>query len=122
MTINQLKEIYEQSFNSELIKEATRSKNNRIAYNKGWDCFTSWCNKTSFIDPMQVSAKDVVRFLITMGYKGTNGKKPLSLNTLRLYRTAINDKWRNVGRLSPASEQIVDDIIKGLSRIMGGDH
>jgi len=100
------------------VREASRSKNTRLAYEKGWRCFTIWCQNTDLI-PLEAKAEDVVRFFITMATRGINGT-PLALNTLRLYRCGMNDKWDRMGISSPASTRVVDDALRGLARIHGG--
>ena len=45
------------------------------------------------------------------------GGTPLSLNTLRLYRSALNDYWRQAGRKSPADDTGVDEILRGMNRL-----
>ncbi|MCY4446632.1 MAG: site-specific integrase [Rhodobacteraceae bacterium] len=118
MTTNQLNEILKHPTNAEVIREAARSQNTRTAYNKSWKCYTDWCSNDG-IDPLQASADDIVRFFVTMGHEGTTGKKPLSLNTLKIIRSALNDKWCRLGQPSPAAEKIVDELFRGLARIMG---
>ena len=51
------------------------------------------------------------------GRKG--GGKPLSLNTLRLYRSGMNHQWKRLGLPSPASELVVDEVLRGLARLCG---
>lgn len=100
-------------------REAARSENTRLAYDKGWRCFMQWCQSNS-VRPQKATAEDVVRFLVVMGSDNQNqGNKPLSLNTLKLYRSAINDKWRGTGSPSPASASIVGEVLRGLARIRG---
>ena len=101
-----------------LIRTAAQSENTRIIYQWGWKCFTAWCKKKG-MNPQEVDADDIIRFFVAMGYEGPTGNKPLSLNTLRIFRSALNDKWTQMGIHSPASEKIIDDLFKGLARILG---
>ena len=100
-------------------REAARSENTRIAYRKGWRCFTAWCRSMD-LAPQDVGPDDIVRFLITMAKEGpSGGSGPLSLNTLRLYRSGLNDQWRRMGSPSPASARIVSEVLQGLARVHG---
>ena len=70
--------------------------------------------------PEEATSDDIVRFLVAMATEGrTGGGKPLALNTLRLYRTGLNDQWRKMGSPSPASAKIVDEVLQGLARLRG---
>ena len=102
---------------AEVLRKAARSENTRAAYEKGWRCFVSWCQGMD-LDPRGAKSNDVVRFLIAMVSR-TGGGKPLALNTLRLYRSALNDRWRKMGSPSPAAERSVDEVLQGLARLRG---
>ena len=103
----------------EVLRKAARSENTRAAYEKGWQCFVSWCQGVDLV-PRKARSDDVVRFLVAMASESrTGGGKPLALNTLRLYRSGLNDRWRSVGLLSPASAKIVDEVLQGLARLRG---
>ena len=107
------------TYSGEVLCNAARSENTRMAYEKGWRCFVSWCQGVDLV-PYEAKAEDVVRFLVAMASEGrTDGGKPLALNTLRLYRTGLNDRWRRFGSPSPASASIVDDALQGLARLRG---
>ena len=100
-------------------REAARSENTRIAYRKGWSCFTAWCRSTD-LAPQGAGPDDIVRFLVTMANEGpSGGGGPLALNTLRLYRSGLNDQWRRMGIPSPASAGIVSEVLQGLARVLG---
>lgn len=103
---------------AEAVREAARSENTRVAYEKGWKCFTTWCQSVDLV-PQEVEAHDIVRFLVAMAYEGPTGSRPLALNTLRLYRSGMNDQWRRAGLPSPASAKIVDEALQGLARVLG---
>lgn len=111
--------ILENSDCAEVLRKAARSENTRVAYEKGWQCFVSWCQSVE-LDPREARADDVVRFLVAMATEGRPGNgKPLALNTLKLYRSGLNDQWRSRGLPSPASVRIVDEVLKGLARLRG---
>ena len=103
----------------EVLRKAARSENTRVAYEKGWQCFVSWCQGVDLV-PEEAKAEDVVRFLVAMASDDrSGGRKPLALNTLRLYRSGLNDRWRSMGSPSPASARSVDEILQGLARLRG---
>ena len=103
----------------EVLRKAARSENTRAAYEKGWRCFVSWCQEADLV-PEEAKSEDVVRFFIAMASNGrSGGRRPLALNTLRLYRSGLNDRWRTMGSPSPASARIVDEILQGLARLRG---
>ena len=103
----------------EALREAARSENTRVAYAKGWRCFASWCETVDLV-PEEAESQDVVRFLVEMACEGPIGRgKPLALNTLRLYRSGLNDRWRRMGRSSPAASRSVDEVLRGVGRLRG---
>ena len=103
----------------EVLRRAARSENTQIAYEKGWKCFVSWCQDEDIV-PQEAKSDDVVRFLVNMASEGRKGGgKPLALNTLRLYRSGLNDRWRKKGLPSPASAGVVDEVLQGLARVRG---
>jgi len=103
----------------DVLRKASRSENTRAAYEKGWQCFVSWCQDQGLV-PEESGADDVVRFLVAMATKGRPGRaRPLALNTLRLYRSALNDRSRRMGLHPAASERVVDEILRGLARLRG---
>ena len=106
--------------NLELLQEAARSPNTRVAYKKGWLCFREWCEETG-MSAVEAKPDDVVKFFVSMANKGRPGSgQPLALNTLRLYRSGMNDYWRRFGIRSPAASKKVDDVLRGLARLRGG--
>ena len=111
--------ISESLCSGEMLRKAARSKNTRVAYEKGWRCFVSWCQAVDLV-PREAKADDVVRFLVSMTSEDrTGGGRPLALSTLRLYRTGLNDRWRSFGLPSPASAKVVDEVLQGLARLRG---
>ena len=107
------------AFCREVLREAAQSENTRMAYEKAWQCFVSWCQAVDVV-PQEAKSGDVVRFLVAMASEGrAGGDKPLALNTLKLYRSGLNDRWRGMGLPSPASARIVDEVLQGLARLRG---
>ena len=101
------------------LRYAARSANTRIAYEKGWRCFSGWCDSTGIL-PLDAGPGDVSRFFVAMGTEPRHpGGSPLSSSTLRLYRTALNDRWKRAGRESPAASVAVDDVLRGIARLRG---
>lgn len=99
--------------------DAAQSENTRLAYRKGWRCFVNWC-KNEGVSPNSATASNVAEFFVRLGTEPyTPNGNPLSINTLRLYRSALNDYWKRIGRPSPASSVVVDDVIRGISRVRG---
>ena len=93
----------------EALRKAAQSENTRVAYEKGWRCFASWCSGVGVV-PQDATSDDVVRFLIAMA--SGDRRKPLALNTLRLYRSGLNDRWRRMELPSPASANVVDEVLQ----------
>ena len=103
----------------DVLREAARSENTRVAYEKGWQCFVSWCDAAN-VTPREAKPSDIVRFFVAMASEGrSGGRGPLALNTLRLYRSGLNDQWRRMGSQSPAAVGVVDEVLKGLARLRG---
>lgn len=103
----------------DLFREAAHSENTRAAYKKSWKCFSSWCDQHGLI-PKKAKSRDIVNFLVSMANEGSKGsRKPLALNTLRLYRSGLNYYWRKLGLQSPTSNRMVDEVMQGLARIIG---
>lgn len=96
----------------QILRDASRSENTRLAYNKSWQWFDKWC-RLNEIHAINANAEDVTNFLIEMANNN------LTLNTLKLCRSGLNDKWRRNGFHSPASDKSVDDVLRGLARIRG---
>ena len=104
---------------ADLVREAARSENTRIAYSKSWRCFAGWCRSVD-LAPKEARPEDIVKFLVAMANDGPiGGNGPLALNTLRLYRSGLNDRWRRMGASSPASASVVDEVLQGLARFLG---
>ena len=107
------------TISADTLRQAARAENTRTAYEKAWRCFAGWCSQTDR-DPAEAGSDDVVAFLVEMGSEGRpDGRPPMALNTLRLYRTGLNDRWRRAGLPSPAAATAVDEVLKGMARIRG---
>ncbi len=100
------------------------AKNTRIAYDKGWRVFSDYCN-TRKIDPLSATQDDVADFFIYLASepRSTDATfkqgKPLSLNTLTLYKSAIANKYNEAGIASPSLSPKVNSVLKGLARYQG---
>ena len=99
------------------IRQAARSKNTQVAYTKAWTQFTLYCLKHG-LDPSKACPSDVAEFFTTLSVQPskTTGR-PLSLGTLRLYRSALNRRFAELDRASPAAASTVQDVLGGLARL-----
>ena len=93
------------------------ANNTRIAYDKGWSCFQDYCVEAG-ISPLSATPDEVVDFFIDLGSRAntSNGKR-LSINTLVLYRSAINRHYVEAQKPSPANHPKVNAVLKGLARM-----
>ena len=93
--------------------------NTRIAYDKGWNCFQEYCLSKG-IDPLYAMPEESADFLIelAMNPRPKSGKT-LSIGTVALYRSGINKKYAEAGKVSPMSHPQVNTVFKGLTRIKG---
>ena len=105
-------------FYGEVLSSAL-ANNTRIAYHKGWCCFEDYClNKQ--IDPFSATPEEIVGFLIELAtLPSPKSGKILSIGTIALYRSGINKKYVEAGKISPANHPKVDAVFKGLGRIRG---
>lgn len=108
---------FDEQLCSKIVRDAARSENTKLAYDKGWRCFSHWCESVD-ISPVDANPHDVASFFVSVGgIHRKGGQQALSLNTLRLYRSGLNDYWRKNGMESPAASKTVDDVLRGLARI-----
>ena len=115
--INCYSAFLENSGIEEMLRKAAHSENTRIAYEKGWRSFEYYCKEID-LNPLKATAADVIDFLVAMASDGqTRSGRPLALNTLKLYRSALNYQWRSMQLPSPASDRSVDELLKGLARL-----
>lgn len=100
------------------------AENSRIAYDKGWNVFTEYC-ETRNIDPLRADQEDVADFFLflSMVPRSQNATikqdKPLSVSTLALYKSAIANKYNEAGIVSPTRSPKVSAVLKGLARFRG---
>ena len=114
-----ISEILEQEFSKDALRRAAQSENTRFAYQKGWQYFVSWCQRMG-LEPLEARSDDIVGFLIAMAcQQRPGGGKPLALNTLKLFRSALNNRWQRMGLPSPAADRSVNEVLQGLKRMLG---
>ncbi len=107
----------EQHHHSDAIRQAAYSENTRIAYEKGWRCFARYCNGRGLC-PYEAKPEHIVEFFATMAGRSNDAPgRGMSLGTLRLYRSALNRRYAERGRTSPAAATIVGDALRGLARL-----
>ncbi len=105
-------------FYGEVLSSAL-ANNTRIAYEKGWHCFKDYCANKN-INPFSATAEEVVDFIIELATRPSpKSGKILSMGTLALYRSGINKKYTETGKISPANHPKVNAVFKGLGRIRG---
>ena len=107
-----------ESLSKEILASAL-AENSRIAYAKGWRCFENYCEQRC-IDPLESTPSSIVDFLVFSATEPqTKTGKLLSMSTIILYKSAINRKYTEHGKASPARHPKVDAIMKGLTRYRG---
>lgn len=102
---------------AEKLRKAAHAENTRKAYAKAWSRFSQYCLGKG-IEPQKACADDVVDFFIQLAFQRVGASnRMLSMGTLRLYRSALNRCFAEMGLTSPASALRVGDVLGGLSRI-----
>ena len=102
-----------------VVLSSALAKNSRIAYAKGWRCFQSYCALNN-INPLTVSPDMLADFFISLATKPQpDTGNMLSMGTVVLYKSAINQKFRERGLVSPANHPKIDAVLQGLKRICG---
>ncbi|MYB20359.1 MAG: site-specific integrase [Holophagales bacterium] len=102
--------------------DTSLAENTRAAYWKGWSRFAAWCRSRD-LDPMAATPDDVAGFLVTMASeprspRATTGHgRPLALGTIRVLIAAINRRYREANRNSPAGDNRVRSVLRGLGRL-----
>ncbi len=97
------------------------SANTRNAYRAGWLRFADYCEKVGR-NPMDATPDDVAGFLVRMASQPrspratTRKGSPLAMGTIRVALAAINRKYREHNRNSPAGDVRVADVFRGLRR------
>ena len=100
------------------------SENTRIAYRKGWRSFQDYCISRS-ISPLNATQDEVADFFLYLASvprsvaATTKLGEPLSMGTLVLYKSAINKKYDEAGKISPTHSPKVNAVLKGLTRFRG---
>ena len=98
---------------------AALAENTRIAYQKGWRSFCKFCSEAQ-INPLSASPEVVADFLVQLATQPSSSSgKVLSMGTVSIYRSAVNSKFQESGRLSPTHHPTVNSTVKGLARIRG---
>ena len=110
--------LHKRDFYGEVLSSAL-SNNTRIAYHKGWSCFEDYCLNRG-IDPFSATPEEIAGFLIELAtLPSPKSGKTLSIGTIALYRSGINKKYVEAGKISPTNHPKVNAVFKGLGRIRG---
>ena len=103
-----------------LVLSSAVAPNTRLAYDKGWNCFTAYCAKERITDPLSASPETVARFLLDCATRPRSERgAPLSMGTVFLYSSAIAKRFTDTGRTAPTHHPTVRATLKGLSRLRG---
>lgn len=100
------------------------AENTRRAYRNGWRRFAVYCEGRR-LDPTAATAENVAEFLVAMASapasegvdEGHAG--PLAPSTIRICLAAINRRYREAGLDSPADDETVRSVLRGLRRRAG---
>ena len=98
------------------------SENTRRAYRCGWQRFVAYCDEVG-VDALAATPDDVANFIVRMASaprssRATTKKgEPLALGTIRVQLAAINRKYRDRQRVSPADGPKVRSVLRGLGRL-----
>lgn len=104
---------------AEKLRTAARSENTRRAYARAWQRFVKYCDAHG-IDPERACSEDIVDFFTRLALQPSKATgRPLSLSTLKIYRSALNRRYAEVRRDSPAAATQVSDVFGGLARLCG---
>lgn len=102
---------------TERLRRAAQSRNTRIAYAKAWRRFSIYCD-TRGIEPRSAGSRDVADFFTSVALQPSDRTgRALSLGTLKIYRSALNRRYAEMGRVSPAATTRVRDVFGGLARL-----
>lgn len=105
---------------SEQLRNAALARNTRIAYDKGWRCFSDYCHRQG-IQPLSATPEEVAGFFIEIATQPSPASgRFLSLGTLTLYRSAINRRFVDANKVSPTAHNEVAVVLKGMARLRGG--
>lgn len=101
------------------LRNAAQAPNTRIAYDKAWRCFERYCEANS-IQPLQATPDTLAEFFSTIGTQPSPASgKLLSIGTITMYRCAINRRYSQAGKDSPAAADKVKEVLSGLVRLRG---
>lgn len=104
---------------SQQLRNAALAHNTRIAYDKGWRCFSKFCHRQG-IQPLSATPEEVADFFMEIAAEPSPASgRILSLGTLTLYRSAINRRFMDANIASPTSHSQVSVVLKGLARLRG---
>ena len=99
------------------VMHSSLAENTRLAYHKGWQCFTGYCHQNRF-SPLPAKPEHVAKFLIYLATEPSPASgKFLSMGSIDLYSCAINKYHHEQNIVSPTSHPLVKNTLKGLSRI-----
>lgn len=96
------------------------SKNTRLAYQKGWDRFVDYCDSEGIGDPLSAGPNDVAGFLVYLATRPSpKSGLLLSMGTVTLYKSAVNQRFLEAGRESPTNHRVVRSELRRLGRLKG---
>ena len=106
------------------VRDALRTAlapNTRAAYRVGWRRFAGWCAERD-LAPLAAGPEDVAEFVVWMaspssGPGGEGAGRPLALPTIRISLAAVNRRFGERGRSSPARHRTVGNVLRGLARL-----
>lgn len=102
---------------AEELREAALSINTRLAYAKAWCRFSEYCRARE-IEPREARSQDITDFFIQLGTEPAEATgRTLAMGTLKMYRSALNRQYAEIGRESPAAGGEVSDVLAGLARM-----
>lgn len=103
-----------------VVLSSAMASNTKLAYEKGWACFTAYCANERIDDPLAASPDSVALFLVRCATRPrpVNGV-PLSMGTVVLYNSAITKRYTDAGKTSPTHHPLVRATLKGLARAKG---
>ena len=104
---------------SKRLRRAAMADNTRLAYAKGWQCFSAYCDHHK-IATLEAMPEEIASFFIALATRqNPSTGKYLALGTLILYRSAIRKHYVDAGKVSPTNHEDVAVVLKGLARIRG---
>ena len=96
------------------------ARNSKVAYGKGWRCFQDYCSENGIESALSATEVDVANFFVKLATVPSKASgRLLSMGTLMLYRSGINRKYVEAGKISPTAHPKVKSILRGLSRVRG---